>query len=117
MNARQEFIDHINKIKQFNKEIKVTSAIIVDKRQYKTHLIFVLKPNYSEDEYNKFLEEINLFIYNSGFGWQELYGYIWYNDGSWSERAEYDGSEWWEYKKCPSFQDKLNEFKLNNKND
>lgn len=24
-----------------------------------------------------------------------------FKDGSWLERAEYDGSEWWEYKKTP----------------
>jgi hypothetical protein len=39
------------------------------------------------------------FNYDDGFGGQELYGYIWYDDGTWSERSEYDGSEWWSYKK------------------
>jgi hypothetical protein len=34
--------------------------------------------------------------YNSGYGRQELFGYIWYSDGTWSCRGEYDGSEWWE---------------------
>ena len=41
------------------------------------------------------------FDYNSGYGSQELFGTIWYNDGSWSDRGEYDGSEWWQYQKCP----------------
>ncbi len=41
------------------------------------------------------------FAYDSGFGGQELYGTIWYEDGTWSERGEYDGSEWWEHRKCP----------------
>jgi hypothetical protein len=35
------------------------------------------------------------FEYDAGFGSQELFGTIWYADGTWSERAEYDGSEWW----------------------
>lgn len=43
--------------------------------------------------------------FDSSYGTQELFGVIWYNDGSWSERAEYDGSEWWAYKYVPSFDD------------
>ena len=39
--------------------------------------------------------------YDSGFGTQELFGYIWYVDGSWSEREEYEGSEWWCHKVKP----------------
>lgn len=31
----------------------------------------------------------------------EIVGFIWYADGSWSERDEYDGREWWEYQYCP----------------
>lgn len=50
----------------------------------------------------KFLRSLN-FEYDNGYGGQELYGTIWYDDGSWSERGEYDGSEWWEHKKCPEY--------------
>lgn len=39
--------------------------------------------------------------YHDGYGTQELFGTIWYDDGTWSERGEYDGSEWWEYRQCP----------------
>lgn len=41
------------------------------------------------------------FNYDPGFGSQELHGFIWYKDGTWSERGEYDGSEWWEHKERP----------------
>jgi len=41
------------------------------------------------------------FEYNNGYGGQNLFGYIWYKDGTWSERGEYDGSEWWEYMSRP----------------
>jgi hypothetical protein len=41
------------------------------------------------------------FEYDRGYGHQELFGTIWYNDGSWSERDEYDGSEWWVHRACP----------------
>ncbi|QNI21485.1 hypothetical protein [Salmonella phage 3sent1] len=31
-----------------------------------------------------------------------LYGNVWFTDGTWLERGEYDGSEWWEYKATPA---------------
>lgn len=42
------------------------------------------------------------FDYDNGYGRQELEGTIWYADGTWSDRGEYDGSEWWAHRKCPS---------------
>ena len=41
------------------------------------------------------------FDYDCGFGGQNLFGFVWYKDGTWSERGEYDGSEWWKHKKRP----------------
>lgn len=41
------------------------------------------------------------FDYDDGYGSQELFGYIWYADGTWSDRREYDGAEWWEHQKRP----------------
>lgn len=41
------------------------------------------------------------FSYDSGYGRQYIVGTIWYTDGTWSERAEYDGSEWWVHHECP----------------
>lgn len=42
------------------------------------------------------------FEYDRGFGSQELEGVVVFKDHTWLERHEYDGSEWWEYKKCPT---------------
>jgi len=41
------------------------------------------------------------FEYDCGYGMQCLEGTVWYTDGTWSERAEYDGSEWWAHRECP----------------
>ena len=41
------------------------------------------------------------FNYDDGYGGQELFGYIWYADGTWSDRGEYDGSEWWQHQTRP----------------
>ena len=67
---------------------------------------FLLKKDYTELEYLNFLSQLN-YIYDSGFGGQELYGTIWYKDGTWSIRAEYDGSEWWEHVRKPEIPKEL----------
>lgn len=43
--------------------------------------------------------------YDDGYGTQEIFGFISFKDGTWMERGEYDGSEWWDYKKCPTVED------------
>lgn len=101
MNAKEEFIKHTEKH-------NVKCAKISKGRDYIPNEIihFFLKIGYSKDEFNKFLELLD-FTYDSGYGGQELYGDIWYEDGTWSSRGEYDGSEWWEYNKCPKIPNQL----------
>jgi len=52
------------------------------------------------------------FTYDSGYGAQHLFGYIWYEDGTWSERHEYDGAEGWEHKSCPPLPDSYRDMPL-----
>ena len=41
--------------------------------------------------------------YDDGFGGANVEDvFIVFDDGSWLERGEYDGSEWWEYKITPT---------------
>ena len=82
MNAKDEFLEHV-----FPRP--VTSAIIA----YNGNIIR-LKWWYTVDEWADFLVALD-FDYNNGYGHQEIEGTIWFADGSWSTRAEYDGSEWW----------------------
>lgn len=65
--------------------------------------------HWSKDLY-AFLEKLD-FDYDDGFGGQNVYGKIMLNDGSWLERAEYDGSEWWEFKERVSFTVAMEELK------
>lgn len=37
------------------------------------------------------------FLYDEDYGTQHIYGYILFRDGSWLERREYDGAEWWKF--------------------
>jgi len=47
--------------------------------------------------------EVANFDYDEGFGGNEIYlGLKIVGDNWWLERREYDGSEWWEYKKKPN---------------
>lgn len=62
--------------------------------------IITLKENWSNDEWLAFLEGLR-FNYDDGFGSQHLFGVVWFKDGSWLERSEYDGSEKWVLKCTP----------------
>ena len=39
--------------------------------------------------------------YDNGYGSQKVGGFIVFTDGTWMERSEYDGAEWWDYRKRP----------------
>lgn len=65
-----------------------------------------LPVGYTEQEYEDFLKSLD-FEYDSGYGGQELFGTIWFLDGTWSDRGEYDGSEWWEHHEVPEIPAKL----------
>jgi len=88
-NAKQEIIEHI-------KDRQVKFVKIVFGTRYSGS-----PQNKIEGDLNSVLPQLN-FNYDSGYGGQELFGYIWYEDGTWSERGEYDGSEWWEHKTVPT---------------
>jgi hypothetical protein len=72
----------------------------------------LLREGHSIGEYEEFLHKLD-FEYDSGYGGQELYGTVWLmEEGTWLERGEYDGSEWWNYQRCPKV---LEELKTNKK--
>lgn len=63
---------------------------------------FILKSGYTEDQLIEFLNNLLDIDYDNGYGSQELDGVIAYKDGTWRERREYDGSEWWERYEFPT---------------
>ena len=87
-NAKEEFIKHVGE------RTVICAAISIEDNKY------FLKLNHTEADYSHFLEQLD-FSYNNGFGRQKLFGTIWYEDGTWSDRGEYDGEEWWEYRRRP----------------
>lgn len=100
-NACEEFEDHV-------KDMTVKCAVVHKNPWYyeDKEPEILLSINYIEDQYDQFLSQLD-FEYSSGYGSQELYGTIWYTDGSWSSRGEYDGSEWWEHNTLPEIPEEL----------
>lgn len=68
-------------------------------RPYGTRCL--LLPNYTPEDLTQTLPRLD-FDYDNGYGGQELFGTVWLKDGTWLERGEYDGSEWWEHRKRPA---------------
>jgi hypothetical protein len=66
----------------------------------------LLKVGHTTEELYSFFNELD-FDYDDGYGGQELFGTIWFVDGTYAARSEYDGSEWWEHHKCPEIPDSL----------
>jgi hypothetical protein len=94
MNAKEEFLRHTNSTK--------VKCVLIEHVEDK----FILTTGYDNHDLEKFLDKID-FEYDSGYGLQNLFGTIWYEDGTWSSRGEYDGSEWWEHNYCPEIPKEL----------
>jgi len=101
--AKEEFLAHIKNVPS-----KVKAARIFKENYFNEFgpELKNLKVGYSEQDFEQFLNSLD-FHYDSGYGGQELYGIIWYEDGTWSERGEYDGSEWWEHQVIPDIPEEL----------
>ena len=96
MNAKQELIGAIG-----NRRIKCATIQYSDGMEYDFEVkikVYDLKVNYNDIDYKNFMDSLD-FIY--GYGMQYLSGYVWFDDGSWLERYEYDGEEYWYHKELP----------------
>lgn len=102
-NAKEELQD---KLKKAGTTIKC--ALLRDVRSYdeKEQREFTLPVGHSKEQLTAFLSALN-YNYDSGYGGQELEGIVWLNDGTWLDRGEYDGSEWWQHQKLPEIPSNL----------
>ena len=90
-NCRDELAEHVRKV---NRE--VLCAIVYNQDQIAT-----LPKGYDFLDVFDFCNALN-FDYDNDYGSQEIFGTIWYIDGTWSDRREYNGYEWWEHQECPT---------------
>jgi hypothetical protein len=101
MNAKEEFLRQIKDRKVLCAEISYNDCM----HEYPMRASN-LPVRYTQEQYDDFVSSLN-FEYDAGYGGQELFGTIWYTDGTWSDRGEYDGSEWWNYQRCPDIPENL----------
>ena len=96
MNAKTELLEFLED-KPTVAAAVVSFGVVYDEENLER---FVLPLNYTDDHRWDFFDSLD-FEYDDGYGTQMLAGTIWFTDGTWAQRGEYDGSEWWEYCKCP----------------
>jgi len=103
MNAKQELQKELDRIGK-----KPVCASIHDPwRAYDDESLNVtLKKGYTDLEFTEFMNKLN-FEYDAGYGSQYIDGTVWFEDGTWLSRSEYDGSEWWVYVGTPKIPDNL----------
>ena len=99
MNAKKEFLEEIK-----DKEL-VCANIWLDPDYGENIKHLILKDNHSPQELEDYCSKLD-FEYDDGYGGQELYGTILFKD-SYSDRGEYDGSEWWSNHKIPTVEEVL----------
>ena len=86
-NAKQEILEHVK-----GREVEFIKIAV--------SIGYEGKPLKIEGTLEEVLPRLD-FEYDSGYGAQELFGFIWYADGTWSSRDEYDGAECWKHNICP----------------
>ena len=101
MNARQELQYEFDRIGK-----KPICAIIEDGWGGDGNVIATLKKGHTDQEFEEFMKELD-FDYDAGYGAQFIDGTVWFGDGTWLSRGEYDGSEWWQYLGTPKIPDHL----------
>lgn len=105
-NAKQEFLDHIKEVCPKGCTVRC-AEVTIGAVCHDNLMKYILPVDYTPEDLALFLEEINV-EYHNGYGNRQLYGTIWYTDGlTWSERGEYDGSEWWEFREVPEIPPEL----------
>jgi hypothetical protein len=98
MNAKKELIELLEEV-----IVDIHCAKVSLHTRYvsdNTSKAALLKVDHTPEELDEFLDGLD-FDYDDGYGGQELFGTIWFVDGTYATRGEYDGSEWWEHHTCP----------------
>ena len=99
INAKDELLKHVGSMEN----VKAVQLKYERRTQHlKSAQLFHLPEDYSAEVLEDFLRNID-FSYDNGYGWQELFGFIWWKDGTWSSRYEYDGSEKWLHNVVPHY--------------
>ncbi len=105
MNAKQEFLDIIEGLDVLCSVIEVEgdgySPPYLRKGEIVKSKHLILPINFTKEEYENFLNELD-FEYDNSWGHWYIDGTVWLKNGRWIERREYDGSEWWKLVQAPN---------------
>jgi hypothetical protein len=101
MNAKQELQHEFERIGK-----KPICASIHDGWGGDGSLSITLKKGHTDLEFTEFMDKLD-FDYDAGYGAQYIDGTVWFEDGTWLSRGEYDGSEWWVYLSTPKIPEYL----------
>jgi hypothetical protein len=66
-----------------------------------------------ENGYDEIMTTLNI-AYDPGYGTQHVYGTVWFENGIWATRHEYDGSEGWELHVYPTVPKRVIEIETTN---
>ena len=106
-NARDELVEKLKNWETADRKLIAatvyccrTSRVVGESEKHEARGPFTLCCDYTKEELENFLASIN-FNYNNSYGTQYLQGTLWFSDGTWADRREYDGSEWWEHNERP----------------
>jgi len=115
-NAKLEFESALIKSKKTLEDIKCATISIeaCNKRcmeQFKQYedpdpVNIKLTLSHTQEQAQEFLDKLDV-VYDCGYGGQELFGTVWFTDGTWFTRYEYDGSECWQLILCPEIPEDL----------
>ena len=84
-------------LKRINKTLDDIEYIYVVKMSWNSNNVLISSKAWQP--------ELLDFEYDKGYGSQSIDGWITFTDNTWLSRAEYDGSEWWEYHEKPGPED------------
>jgi len=103
MNAMEEMLDLIN----ISAQTGIRCAkILFYSDGWSADKTIILKDNYDHKELIKFFEELD-FEYSYGPVCWGIYGTVWFLDGTYADREEYDGSECWRIHRTPEIPKEL----------
>lgn len=98
MNAKQEFI---NVVQTTGSVVIAACLAYFDNEGDSRTFMFGVGDNYQD-----FMNRLN-FDYDSENGTQQLYGVVWFSDGSWAERETEGDEEFWVHRKAPTIPARL----------
>lgn len=108
MNAKEELLGKMQQLEEWLDGTKIICAhIYTDPYNFEEDSkTYNLKQGYTHVELKEFLNSLD-FNYDNGYGTQEIFGTVWFTNGIWMDRHEYDGSEHWDIHKYPEIPENL----------